>query len=239
MQIDIITLFPEMFTPFCTMGVIGRAQQSRKINIIFTNPRQFAAPPHRIVDDKPYGGGPGMVLQAKPIIDAIDHIAPTNPTAHRIYLTPRGQLFTDATARQLAQYNNHQPTQPRGLVLLCGRYRGIDERAIEYFNGTEISVGNYILSGGEVAAMAIIDAVARYIPGVLGNQDSTSQEALVDGLLDAPCYTRPETIRDKTVPAVLLAGDHQAIKKWRDEQRLQTTQNKRPDLLTKSSGRKQ
>lgn len=225
MRIDIITLFPEMFTAFCQFGVIGRAIQKKIIHIHFISPRQFAPLPHRIVDDKPYGGGAGMVMMAQPIIDSIDFIEKHNPKATRIYLTPRGQLLNDKRAQSLSQES--------GIVILCGRYRGIDERAVEYFSGTEISIGDYILSGGEIAAMAVIDSLSRYIPSVLGNTDSLQEESLVDGLLDPPCYTRPATILNQKVPSILLQGNHADIAQWRFETQKDITAKKRPDLLFK------
>ncbi len=205
------------------MGVIGRAIQKNIIKINFTSPRQFAPLPHRIVDDKPYGGGAGMVMMAQPIIDSIDHVVQENPNATRIYLTPRGKLFDDKSARDFAQHD--------GFIFLCGRYRGIDERAVEYFAGTEVSVGDYVLSGGEVAAMAIIDSISRYIPTVLGNQNSLHEESFVNNLLDSPCYTRPETILDKKVPRILLQGNHLEIAKWRLKAQQKITSEKRPDLF--------
>lgn len=229
MRINIITLFPEMFAGFLRFGVCGRAVTAGKITVTFWNPRDYAPLPHRMVDDRPYGGGSGMVLMPEPVVAAARAAKASYPAASAVYLTPRGALFNDATARRFAATD--------GLTLLCGRYRGIDERAVRLFAGEEISVGDYVLSGGEVAAMVIIEAVARQIPGVLGNEDSAEEDSFsvaAGGMLDAPCYTRPAVFEGMAVPDVLCSGDHAAVRHWRAEVAAELTRKQRPDLLRQS-----
>ena len=225
MRIDIITLFPEFFTEFGRLGVCGRAITAGKASLHCWNPRDYAPPPHHLIDDKPYGGGSGMVMKAEPLLAAAASARHHNPAAVPLYLTPRGKLFNQALAGELAKES--------GIILLCGRYRGIDERAVELFGGREISIGNYILSGGEVAAMAIADAILRHLPGVLGNEDSLHEEAFSkEGILDAPCYTRPAEFAGKRVPEALTGGDHAAVRRWRQQAIHRLTAGQRPDLLT-------
>lgn len=226
MRIDIVTILPDLFAPFTQVGVCGRAIADGRVSLHLWNPRDYAPPPHRVVDDRPYGGGSGMVLMAPPLMAAVQALRQENPNGAGIYLTPRGELFNDAMARELAR-------QP-GLVLLCGRYRGIDERAVELFGGREISVGDYVLSGGEPAAWVLLDAVLRHVPGVLGNAASPDEEAFADGLLDAPNYTRPPLFAGKAVPPVLLSGNHAQVAKWRRQQALNMTEKQRPELINKS-----
>ena len=223
MRIDIITLLPELLHPFMQLGVCGRAIAAGAVAVECWNPRNYASPPHRIVDDRPFGGGSGMVLMAEPTLAATRAAQAANPDACPIYFTPRGTVLNDKLARELAQQ--------AGLILLCGRYRGVDERAVTAFGGREISIGDYVLSGGEPAACVLLDAVLRHIPAVLGNANSAEEDAFADGLLDAPCYTRPAVFEDQPVPPVLLSGDHAAIKKWRRQQAEQMTAQRRPDLL--------
>ena len=222
MRIDVITLFPEMFAPFLRLGVCGRAVAAGKVSVCFWNPRDYAPLPHRAVDDKPYGGGSGMVLTPPPLAAAMRAAAAANPKGRAILPTPRGKRFNDATARRLAVAD--------GLIFLCGRYRGIDERAVRLFDGEEISVGDYVLSGGETAVLTMLDTLLRFVPGVLGNDDSVQEEAFADGLLDSPCYTRPRVFEGEAVPQVLLCGDHAAIVRWRRQQAQQLTASRRPDL---------
>lgn len=211
MRLDIITILPELFDAWRQYGVCGRAVQSERVAMHFWNPRTYAQPPHYAVDDRPYGGGAGMVLAPPPLVAAVRAAAAAAPpSAQRIFLTPRGARLTDALARQLA-------TAP-ALTILCGRYQGVDERAVSIFNGMEISIGDYVLSGGEVAAMVLLEAVLRHVGGVLGNPDSAGSDAFANGLPAAPCYTRPPVFEGRAVPKVLVSGDHQAIAQWRAEQ---------------------
>ena len=224
MRIDLVSVLPELFDAFLSVGVCGRAVVDGKVLVHCHNPRDYASLPHRIVDDRPYGGGSGMVMMPAPILAALRTAQQQNPNATRIYLTPRGERFSDEMARTLA-------ADP-GLIFLCGRYRGVDERAVAAFGGREISVGDYILSGGEVAAMVVMDAVLRQIEGVLGNEASVNEETFAgDGLLDAPCYTRPPVFEGASVPEVLLSGNHAEIARWQQETAKQLTEKKRPDLL--------
>ena len=225
-RIDIISILPELFSPFLQYGVCGRAVAGGKATINFWNPRDYAAPPRRAVDDRPYGGGSGMVLLAAPVLAAARAARAANPAALPVYLAPRGELLTDNLARELAR--------APGLALLCGRYRGIDERAAQQFGGREVSVGDYVLSGGEPAAIVLIDAVLRHLPGVLGNAESADEEAFAGGLLDAPCYTRPPVFEGMPVPAELLSGNHAATQAWRRQQAQKITARARPRLLSEN-----
>ena len=222
MRFDIITILPELFTSFLQVGVSGRACQRGRATAALWNPRDYTADRHRTVDDKPFGGGSGMVLKAAPIAAALGAARADNH-GEAIYLSPRGELFTDGMARQMAKQT--------GFILLCGRYRGIDERAVAGLRC--LSVGDYILSGGETAAMIIMDAVLRHCPGVLGNADSLAEENLAAGLLDAPTYTRPAVWEGKAAPAALLSGDHMRAQKWRQQAAEKLTQQCRPDLWRK------
>lgn len=227
MRVDIITLLPALLAPFLQFGVCGRAVADGAVQVQCWNPRDYAPPPHRAVDDRPYGGGSGMVLMAAPLLAAARAARAANPQAMPIYLAPRGERFSDSLARELAR-------QP-GLIFLCGRYRGVDERAVELFGGREISAGDYVLSGGEPAACVVLDAVLRHVPSVLGNADSAEEEAFADGLLDAPCFTRPPLFEGREVPPVLLSGDHAAVRAWREAQRQAQTRRCRPDLLDEAA----
>lgn len=221
MRFDIITLFPEMFAPFTRSGVVGRAFADGLASAHLTNLRDFASGEHG-VDDRPFGGGSGMVLAAEPVAAAIRKCRKDN-AGPVIYPTPRGRLFNDKMAREMARLS--------GCTILCGRYRGVDERALAEVD-MEVSIGDYVLSGGEIAAMALMDAILRHRDGVLGNPDSAGEEAFADGLLDAPCYTRPAIFEGKPAPEVLLSGDHAAIREWREQQARALTESRRPDLLT-------
>lgn len=223
MRVDVITLLPQLLAPFMQYGVCGRAVTDGKAAVHCWNPRDYAAPPHRVVDDRPYGGGSGMVLMAEPVLAAARAAQAANPRGKAFYLTPSGEVFNDALAREMAA--------EEGLIFLCGRYRGVDERAVELFNGRALSIGDYVLSGGEPAVCAVLDAVLRHLPGVLGNPDSPEEEAFAEGVLDAPCYTRPAVFEGKAVPPVLLSGDHSAVAAWRREQAAARTRRRRPDLL--------
>lgn len=227
MRFDVLTLFPEMFSPVLSDSIIGRARKKGLLELNFINIRDYSTDKHRRVDDYPYGGGAGMLMQAEPVVRAFRSI--TESLDYRpvcIYLSPQGQLFRQETACRIAEDFPH-------VVLLCGHYEGIDERALEEIVDFELSVGDYVLTGGEIPAMAVIDAVARMVPGVLGGQEeSFREESLYDGrLLEYPQYTRPEVFEGKRVPEVLLSGHHAKIEEWRREQSLLRTKKKRPELL--------
>lgn len=223
-RIDVVTLFPELVRAVVGSGVTGRAADAGLLELVTWNPRDFAQDRHRTVDDRPYGGGPGMVMSYPPLRDAIRAARAAAPDGSRVaYLSPQGQRLDQAWVEELASRT--------GLILVAGRYEGIDERLVEAEIDEEWSLGDFVLSGGEIAAMAIVDAVTRLIPGALGDADSAEQDSFVDGLLDCPHYTRPEVADGRTVPAVLLSGDHAAIARWRRKQALGRTWQRRPDLL--------
>lgn len=231
MRIDVVTLFPEMIAALNGWGMVGRAQHKGLLEVATWNPRDYAHDAHRSVDDRPYGGGPGMVMMVQPLRDAIHAArAAAGGAARVIYLSPQGRRFDHAYARELAG-------QEGPLVLVAGRYEGIDERLLETEVDEELSIGDYVLSGGELAAAVVIDAVVRLVPGVLGDGESAEQDSFVSGLLDHPQYTRPREIDGLAVPDVLLSGDHQAIAQWRREAALDRTRAKRPDLLDEVDGR--
>lgn len=222
--VGVVSLFPEMFEVFTQQGVFGRAVKNGIVNFNCWDPRDYAVDKHRTVDDRPYGGGPGMLMMVQPLRDAIQAAkAAAGEDAKVIYLSPQG--------RKLDQQGVEQLAQNKRLILVAGRYEGIDERVIESEIDEEWSVGDYVLSGGELPALTLIDAVARYVPGVLGHSLSAEQDSFADGLLDCPHYTRPEYLQNKQVPSVLLSGDHEAIRKWRLKQSLTRTWQRRPELL--------
>ncbi len=226
MHIDVITLFPDMVAAVAEFGVVGRARRNGLVSLDFENPRDHTSDVHRTVDDRPYGGGPGMVMKYEPLAGAVAAARARAPQGSPVVcLSPQGRVFDQALARRYAGLP--------GLVLLAGRYEGVDERFIERHVDEELSLGDFVLSGGEVAAMAVIDAVVRLLPGVLGDDESAAQDSFMEGLLDCPHYTRPEVIEDRSVPAVLLSGDHAAIARWRMQQALGRTFERRPDLLGK------
>ena len=226
MHIDVVTLFPEMVGAIAEFGVVGRAQRNGVISLGLENPRDHTSDVHRTVDDRPYGGGPGMVMKYEPLAAAIAAARERSPAGSPVvYLSPQGEVFDQAKAR-------HYAALP-GLVLLAGRYEGVDERLIESQVEEELSLGDFVLSGGEVAAMAVTDAVVRLLPGVLGDDESAAQDSFMDGLLDCPHYTRPEGIEGRDVPAVLTSGDHAEIARWRLKQALGRTYERRPDLIEK------
>ena len=224
MKFEIITLFPEMFSAIKEEGVIARAIKKSIISISEWQLRDFSANKYKNIDDKPYGGGGGMVMQVKPIRDCIAKIKEHTPETKVIYLSPQGQQLNQSLVEKLASFNS--------LTLLCGRYEGVDERIIENDIDYEVSIGDYVISGGELAAMVLIDSVSRRLPNVLGNQDSL-KDSFTDGLLDYPHYTRPEIVDGQAVPEVLLGGNQAKIDAWRHEQSVEKTNQKRPDLLTK------
>ncbi|MDP4652243.1 MAG: tRNA (guanosine(37)-N1)-methyltransferase TrmD [Haliea sp.] len=224
MQIAVVSLFPEMFSAVSEHGITGRAVQQGLVSVSFSNPRDFTKDRHRTVDDRPFGGGPGMVMKVEPLECAIHAAREQAGQAGRvIYLSPQGQRFDHSKAVSLAQES--------ALVLVAGRYEGVDERLIEREVDEELSIGDYVLSGGELAAMVVMDAVIRQLPGVLGHALSAQEDSFVDGLLDCPHYTRPETYREQAVPEVLLSGDHERIRRWRLKQALGRTFERRPELL--------
>ena len=223
MHFDIITLFPEMVLNLAKFGVIGRAIENKLASLIVINPRDFSTDRHRRVDDRPYGGGPGMVMQFEPLQKAIQKATHNANDSHVVCLSAQGKLFKQSDVDRLGAYSH--------IVLVAGRYEGIDERLIEAEVDEEICIGDFIVSGGELPAMIMIDALVRHIPGALGHEDSASGDSFIDGLLDCPHYTRPECIDGNTVPEVLMQGDHQAIKQWRTKQSLGRTYLRRPDLF--------
>jgi tRNA (guanine37-N1)-methyltransferase len=226
MQFSVITLFPEMFAAITEYGVVGRAIDNNVVSLQCVNPREFTTDAHRTVDDRPYGGGPGMVMKFEPLSAAIEKARETMPTGTRVIcMSPQGVPFDQAAAQRL--------TALPGVILLAGRYEGIDERLIEAQVDEEISLGDYVLSGGEIAAMAVIDATARLLPGVLGDGESALQDSFSDGLLDFPHYTRPEMVDERSVPEVLLSGDHAKIRRWRMQQAIGRSYTRRPELIEK------
>jgi tRNA (guanine37-N1)-methyltransferase len=222
MRFDVISLFPEMFSAM-RQGVTGRAIERGQVTLQLWNPRDYADDAHRTVDDRPYGGGPGMVMMVEPLRQAIQAARSAVPESRVLYLSPQGRRLDQAAVREMA-------AEP-GLVLLAGRYEGVDERLIDAFVDEEWSIGDYVLSGGELPAMVLMDAVIRLLPGVLGHADSAEQDSYVDGLLDCPHYTRPEEIEGSAVPEMLLSGNHELIRRWRLQQALGRTWLRRPDLL--------
>ena len=227
MKIDILTLFPEMCNAFLSESIIGRAIQGNKVEIKCHNIRDYTLDKHNRVDDAPYGGGMGMIMQAQPIYDCYKNICENVSTKpHLIYLSPKGTTFTQKKACELSEYKH--------LVLLCGHYEGVDQRVIDEIVDEEISVGDYVLTGGELPALIVADAVSRLLPGVLSEDICFEEESHYNGLLEYPQYTRPYEWQGRTVPDILLTGHHKNIEKWRREQSLITTLNKRPDMLEKS-----
>jgi tRNA (guanine37-N1)-methyltransferase len=223
-QIGIVALFPEIIEPVVSEGVVGRAVAGGLIGVRFRSPREFAADRHRTVDDRPYGGGPGMVMQYPPVRDAVEAIESGMPAGcRRIVMSAQGRLLDQALAQSLAA--------APGLVIVAGRYEGLDERVTIGLRAEEVSIGDFVISGGELAAGVLIDAVARLLPGVLGDTASPEQDSFADGLLDCPHYTRPESVDGMGIPAVLKSGDHEAIRRWRLKQALGRTWQRRPDLL--------
>jgi tRNA (guanine37-N1)-methyltransferase len=223
MRIGVITLFPEMLDAVIDYGITSRAVDNGLLQVGCWNPRDFTSDRHQTVDDRPYGGGPGMVMKIEPLRAAITAARSELPQAKVIYLSPQGRKFDQRGAAELAQRGQ--------LILVAGRYEGIDERVIEAEIDEEWSIGDYVLSGGELAAMVLIDAVTRLLPGALGDDQSAQQDSFTDGLLDCPHYTRPELYEGRRVPDVLLSGNHELIRRWRLQQALGRTWRRRPDLL--------
>jgi tRNA (guanine37-N1)-methyltransferase len=231
LQIQVVTLFPDEFRPLVDLGVTGRALRNGQAELNVINPRDFAVDQHRTVDDRPYGGGPGMVMAVEPLRSAIKaaRLLAAEASGQELssvkvsLMSPQGRKLNEAAVRQLADRDH--------LILICGRYEGLDERLIELEIDEEWSIGDYVLSGGELAAAVVIDSVVRLLPGVLGDELSAVQDSFVDDLLDCPHFTRPEVVDEMAVPKVLLSGDHKAIASWRRKQALGRTWQRRPDLL--------
>ncbi len=221
MKIEVLTLFPEMFDPL-NVGILGKAQQNGLFEVNLTNIRDYSLDKHRKVDDTPFGGGAGMVMTPQPLHDAINGVDKDHK-CFRIYLSPKGETLSQNLVKELAQKEN--------IMFVCGNYEGIDQSIIDLDIDKELSIGDYVLTGGEMAAMVTINAVSRYIDGVLGNSESTNEESFSDGLLEYPQYTHPQVFEGLEVPEVLLSGNHQNIAKWRHEQQLKITKERRPDLL--------
>jgi tRNA (guanine37-N1)-methyltransferase len=223
MRFDVISLFPDAFDAITKHGITARALDRKIYSLNLINPREFTSDNHKTVDDRPYGGGPGMVMLADPLEKAITVAKAANVDAKVIHLSPRGKALNHQKVMDLSQ-------QP-GLILLASRYEGVDERLLQVMVDEEISIGDYVLSGGELPAMALIDAIVRQLPGSLGDADSAIEDSFVNGLLDCPHYTRPEIYKELKVPEVLLSGNHAKIREWRLKQSLALTRAKRPDLL--------
>jgi tRNA (guanine37-N1)-methyltransferase len=233
MQFDVVTLFPEMFAALTQSGVTRRAFEQNKCGLSLWNPRDFTTDNHRTVDDRPYGGGPGMVMLAKPLEATLNAAKQRQtdaglPAPRVLFMSPQGRQLTHERVMGLRQ--------EAGLVILCGRYEAVDQRLLDRCVDEEISLGDFVLSGGELPAMALMDAVIRQIPGVLNTDASAIEDSFVNGLLDSPHYTRPETYEGVGVPPVLMGGNHAEIEKWRRQQMLAATARKRPDLLVKARG---
>ena len=228
MKIELLTIFPEMFESFLSASIIGRAREAGLLDIHATDIRPYSQNKHKNTDDYPFGGGAGMLMLAQPIVDAMKAVTRPPVQGKRIYMSPRGMPLTQALAQQLSQEEQ--------LVILCGHYEGVDQRVLDKYIDMEISVGDYVLTGGETAAMVLIDCVSRLVPGVLGSAESAGDESFSkDGLLEYPQYTRPRVFEDMEVPEVLLNGDHKKISQWRREQALLATARMRPDLLAAAS----
>ena len=227
MKIDILTLFPEMFTPLKT-SIIGRAVDSGKIQINIVDIRDYTLDKHKKCDDTPFGGGAGMVMMAQPIASAIEAVD-KNHTAKRIYMSPKGRVFNQKVVTEYAKLPH--------LVLLCGHYEGVDQRVIDLFIDEELSIGDYVLTGGEIPAMAVADAVCRYVDGVI-NGESLKQESFSDGTLEYPQYTKPQEFMGLKVPEVLTSGNHGEVDKWRQKMSIEITKKRRPDLLKNQSQEK-
>ena len=225
MNITLVSLFPELIHQATSFGVLGRAIKQQQLTLTCFNPRDYAEDKHRTVDDRPYGGGPGMLMKVEPLYKAIMAAkAGSNSNAKVVYMSPQGQRLNQ-------QMLVNEAASVDDLILIAGRYEGIDERIIESLVDEEWSIGDYVISGGEFAALVVVDAITRLIPGVLGDDDSALQDAFMRGLLDYPHYTRPERVNDQSVPDVLLSGDHKAIQRWRLKQALGRTWSRRPDLI--------
>ena len=227
LRFDVFTLFPEVFTPYLETSILQRAQEGHLVEVKLYNIRDWTTDRHHVCDDMPYGGGGGMVMKPEPIFTAVEAVLGAPPSCPVVLLTPQGRVFTQAVAEELSQQDH--------LALLCGRYEGIDERVREHLVTDQISIGDYVLSGGELPAMVLIDAITRLIPGALGDPEGAWDDSHATGLLEYPHYTRPPEFRNWRVPEVLLSGDHARIAKWRRQQALLRTRQRRPDLLEKAN----
>jgi tRNA (guanine37-N1)-methyltransferase len=223
MRLDILTLFPDLFTPFLRESIVGRAVKNGLVDVRLVNIRDFARGPHRTTDDRPYGGGDGMVMKPGPIFRALQATGRVGEKSRVILLSPQGTRFEQSVAWELSRMDQ--------LILICGRYEGVDERIRSGYVDQEISIGDYVLTGGELAAMVVADAVTRLIPGVLGGERSSQEDSFEEGLLEYPHYTRPRIFEEKEVPPILLSGDHEKIRRWRRAESIRRTIEKRPDLL--------
>jgi tRNA (guanine37-N1)-methyltransferase len=226
LRFDVLTLFPQMVSGPLQASILGRAQERGLVSVAIRDIRDYAAGRHRITDDAPYGGGGGMVMKAEPIFAAVEDVLQGETGVPVILLSPQGRLFQQSVARELSGHER--------LVLICGRYEGVDERVRQHLASDEISIGDYVLTGGELAALVLIDAVARLVPGVLGDPSAAHDDSHASGLLEGPHYTRPASFRGWDVPEVLRSGDHGAVRRWRREQAIRRTFERRPDLLARA-----
>lgn len=229
MKFHIITLFPEIIESYCSVGVIGQAIKAGQIEIKIINPRRFTSDVHQTVDDRPFGGGDGMIMKPEPLGEALDEAIKDLPVAKRVYLSPQGKVWNDNLAQKWSLSRAEDNFE--GLILLCGRYGGIDQRLLQIYSLEEVSIGDYVMSGGELAALVMIDSLSRKCKGVLGNEESAEQDSFVGGLLEAPQYTRPRSYKCQEVPEVFLSGDHAKIKDARQALSVLTTYSKRPDMV--------
>jgi tRNA (guanine37-N1)-methyltransferase len=225
MRVDVFTLFPELFTSYLNTSILGRARQANLLQVDLHNIRDYAIDKHQVTDDEPYGGGGGMVMKPEPIFAAVEAALGIEPKFPVVLLTPQGRLFDQSVAHELSQHER--------FALICGRYEGVDERVVQHLVTDEISIGDYVLTGGELPALIVIDAVARLIPGVLGDPTGAMTDSHASGLLEHPHYTRPPEFRGWGIPDVLKSGDHAKIKQWRREQSLLRTVKRRPELLAR------
>ena len=226
MRFDVLTLFPDLFSSFLKESILGRALSKGLVDVRLTDIRPFGRGPHRVTDDRPYGGGDGMVMKAGPILRALESIGRTGEKSRVVLLTPQGKNFEQSVAWDLSRQEQ--------IILICGRYEGVDERIKPGRVDMELSIGDYVLSGGELGAFVVIDAVSRLIPGVLGGENSNREDSFEDGLLEYPHYTRPRVFDGQEVPSVLLSGDHEKIRLWRRTESIRRTLERRPDLLKKA-----
>lgn len=234
-QFDVFSLFPEVFQPYLEASILQRAQLSGLMSIELHNIRDWATDKHHVTDDEPYGGGGGMVMKPEPIFAALESVLGTPPACPVVLLTPQGRLFTQGVALELYEKARLGSTQTTGrLALLCGRYEGVDERVRQHLISDEISIGDYVLTGGELAALVLIDTITRLIPGALGDPDAVCDDSHASGLLEYPHYTRPAEFRGWSVPEVLRSGDHARIARWRREQAILRTWRRRPDILDRA-----
>ncbi len=231
MRIDILTLFPEVFQAVLGHSILRLAQERGVVNYLLWNIRDYSLDKHKKVDDRPYGGGPGMVMMPEPVFRAVEGVeSDCSEPARKVLLTPQGEMFSQSVAESLAKEDR--------LMLVCGHYEGFDERIRQGFDFLEISIGDYVLSGGEIPAMVVIDTVVRLVPGVLGDEESPVVESFKGSLLEYPQYTRPREFRGMKVPDILVSGHHEEIQRWREEQARERTRTKRPDLLVKAQGQR-